>query len=176
MKKFLPFLFPLIALIIVFVMVLRWYNEQTAAKQGQIPDSAAVIQVDPLATADANRLRQPGQPAKDTSSVEMNGAQHVLGQIRYELKNGQVLFSVIANLPKPSSGVYQVWVAAQNQQNPTKAFVLTLAKGGYEGSGQIPANLLPVTISVTNLTNLPNQTNLPVLSGIIKKEAPQQNE
>ncbi len=168
MKKFLPFLFPLIALVIVFVLVFRWYNTQTANKQGKIPDFAAGTSIDPLSQTDSTRLKKP---AKDTLTVDMQGTGNAIGQIRYEIKDGKVQFSVIANLPAPKDGVYQVWLQAVNGESKKKAFTLELDKGGYIGSGSISADTLPFEVVVSLEKNNDDSMETPLLRGVIQKDA-----
>lgn len=169
MKKFLPFLFPLIALIIVGVLIFRWYNSQTANKQGKIPDFAAGTQIEQLSSTDSTRLKKG---AKDLATVDMKGGQDMMGEIRYEVKDGKVLFSVIANLPPAENAQYQVWLQEVNGEAKKKAFVLAADKGGYIGSGSISADTLPFEVVVSLEKNKDDdQMETVVLRGVIQKEA-----
>ncbi len=171
MKKFLPFLFPLIALIIVFVLIFRWYNDQTSSKQGKIPDFADGTSVEQLAPADSTKLKKG---AKDTSSVEMKGSQNQSGEIRYEIRDGKVMFTVIATVPPAKDAHYQVWLQAVNGSSKKKAFTLSVEKGGYVGSGSISADTLPFEVVVSLEKNDDNELELPILRGVIQKENPSQ--
>lgn len=168
MKKFLPFLFPLIALVIVFVLVFRWYNSQTANKQGKIPDFAAGTTVEPLTPTDTTRLRKG---ASDVSTVEMQGSKDVIGEIRYEIKNGKVQFTVIANVPPAKDAHYQVWLQAVNGESKKKAFTLAVDKGGYIGSGSISQDTLPFEVIVSLEKSDDDTMETPVLRGVIQKDA-----
>jgi len=171
MKKFLPFLFPLIALLIVFVLIFRWYNAQTSSKQGQIPDFAEGISVESLASSESSKLRKG---AKDISTIEMRGSQNESGEIRYEVKDGKVLFTVTAIVPLAKDAQYQVWLQSVNGNSKKKAFALSLEKGGYTGSGSISAGTLPFEVVVSLEKNQDNEMELPILRGVIQKENPVQ--
>ncbi len=171
MKKFLPFLFPLIALLIIFVLIFRWYNAQTSSKQGKIPDFADGTSISELSPVDNTKLRKG---AKDVSTVEMQGSKNETGEIRYEIKDGKVQFSVIATLPVAKDASYQVWLQDLNGSSKKKAFTLEVEKGGYVGSGSISADVLPFEVVVSQEKNNDNEMELPLLRGVIQKESTNQ--
>lgn len=166
MKKLVPFLFPIMALTIVFVVALRWYNSQ-ATQPGQLLDTAADTQVEPATDSVVTQLIKS---AKDAKSIELAGDSQARGQVRYEVKNGQLIFSVIADLPPLSKGEsYQVWLVPGSSSVPQKAFLLTSGKGGFMGSGTVSVNILPVTVEVTLEKNERGQAKLLLLKGILPK-------
>lgn len=167
MKKFLPFLFPMMALIIVAVLIFRWYGAQTATKQGKILDFADGTKIEELSATESSRLKMA---AKDSKTVEMTANGEVAGQVRYDIVSGKVQFSITANLPEITDGVYQVWLESVDGSAKRKAFTLELEKGGYIGSGSISAETMPFAV-VVSLEKKGDKVQGPVLlRGVITKE------
>jgi hypothetical protein len=107
MKKFLPFVFPVIALLIVAFLAFRWYNSRTVrgeAKTGGINEG---VRIEDLTQEEMNRLNAQGTAGKDLKTLKLEG-KDVTGQVRYELKDGQVQFTVNAALPDLEQGKYQI--------------------------------------------------------------------
>jgi hypothetical protein len=175
MKKFLPFVFPLLALCVVLFLGYRWYATKTNRTEGKISDFGEGVKIEELSQAEIERLKSTPAPsgtpgAKDTKSVDLKGADTAQGQVRYEVKDGRVSFSVIATLPELSTGKYQVWLKQVNGETKKKAFVLELTKSGYMGSAAISADTLPFEVIVTKETKDDDQMEATVLSGTLQKE------
>lgn len=170
MKKFLPFLFPFIALLIVIFLAIRWYHSKTQRIEGKIPEFAQDIKIDDLTQS---RLDQLSHPAKDEKSIELKGSESSnSGQIRYELKDGKVYFTVYATLPelKPRDGIYQAFLKQVDGDARRRAFTLQFSKGGYMGSAAISATTLPFEVLVTKSQNERDMSGPTLLNGILKKE------
>ncbi len=167
MKKFLPFVFPAIALAIVLFLAVRWYNSRTVRTDGQITEFAEGVRIEDITQADINKLRGI---ANNEKMVELKGADDMTGQVRYEMKDGKIYFSVYANLPELTAGHYQVWLKQVNGEPKRKAFVLEMNKGGYMGSAAISADTLPFEVVVSKEMNNDEIMEVSLLRGVIQKE------
>lgn len=168
MKKFLPFVFPLIAFLIVIFLAVRWYNSKTRRGDGQIPDFADNVKIEDLGQTQVDQMKN--QPAKDEKTVELNGTGEVKGQVRYDVKDGKVYFSVYANLPQLSQGYYQVWLKKVDSDAKRPAFQLSFTKSGYVGSAAISSDTLPFEVVVTKQNNENEPMGAPLLRGVLPKE------
>lgn len=145
MKKFLPFVFPLVALLIVLFLAVRWYNTKTVhSDENKIADFGA-IKVD-----DLSQLGKNGTPqmAKDLKTVALKGVS-AQGEVRYDVVDNKLQFTVSTDLPQIKTGTYQVWLKQANGEARKKAFALTYSKGGYVGSAEVSADALPFDIVVS---------------------------
>lgn len=168
MKKYLPFVFPALALAIVIFLGYRWYTAQTTKTEGRITDFAEGVEVNQLSQAQLDKLKPSG--AKDVPSVALIGEGENLGQVRYELADGQVAFTVNADLPAPQKGeFYQVWLKAVDRDDKTRVFKLELGKAGYMGWGSVSAETLPFQVVVSKETKDDDQLEMTVLSGTLQK-------
>jgi hypothetical protein len=171
MKRFTPYIFPLIVLAIVFFLVYRWYNMRS-----QPTDTGAVgegIEIENLSDTDAQSIMR-GTGDFQTAAMEKteNSASTVdgVGSIRYEMKDGKVRFSVSADLPEPQTP-YSVWIRTVGSENLTNAFTLEMGKGGYTGTAAVSQDLLPLEVVVSQATNKDEVMNQVILKGIVEKEA-----
>lgn len=168
MKRFTPYIFPLIVLAIVFFLVYRWYNMRSQpTTDGEVGEG---IKIENLSDADANSILRgtgdfqtaPLQAAENTTS-EVLGA----GSIRYELKDGKVRFSVAADLPE-SETPYTVWIRTSNSDNLTSAFTLEVGKGGYVGTAAVSEDMLPLEVIVSQATTKEQALNSVILRGVLE--------
>jgi len=155
MRKILPFIFPLMALLIVLFLLYRWYGLRTN-RQGRINTDDSRIQVEELnssATPGARISPRPG--IADMKSIELQpeaspSAQifaQAQGSIRYEITGDEVYMNVFADLPSLTTGDYQVWWQANNTL--VKAFTLVAEKGGHMGAMTFDLGRLPVEVIVS---------------------------
>jgi hypothetical protein len=170
MKKLLPFVFPLIALLLVMFLAVRWYNARTSHKEGQVSQTefAEGEKIENLSTDQMNKLKKP---VKDLNTVDLKGTENAMGQVRYDISDGRVYFSVVANLPELKEGFYQVWLKEMNGEAKKKAFVLVDSKGGFTGDASISATNLPFEVVVTRETKDDNDIETVVLQGTIQKDS-----
>ena len=155
MKKLLPYLFPLLALLIVIWLGYRWYNNKSARPEDKIPEFAEGVKIDDLSNKEMTDLLNKG--AKDLNSVELKSSSASAtavpemgkGEIRYDIQENKVSFTVSADLPAPKEGKYQVWLREPGTEARKKAFVLEVGKSGYLGSGSISAETLPFEVVVS---------------------------
>lgn len=149
MKKFLPFVFPAAALMIVAILAFRWYSSQTQPVGEVGPATFAEgVQIEDLSTTEQNQVML-GVGDYQTVMLEPNQSSdsaEMMGQVRYELADGKVKFSVMAGLPILSQGQYQVWLKSVDSEALRKAFVLEFSKGGYLGSAAISEDVLPFEV------------------------------
>lgn len=167
LKKLLPFVFPTAAIVLVIVLGVRWYrlrNEQA----GQISEFAEGIEIEDLTTEVTN---SGFGGVEDLMSQELKPQVEdlaVMGQVRYELVEGKIKFSVFANLPEPGTAQYQVWLQDLEGESRRKAFALTPLKGGYLGSASISTETLPFTILVSEEEVADNRLEEILLRGNIE--------
>lgn len=175
MKKFLPFVFPALALVLVLYLGVRWYNSKTARSTDdtKVPEFAEGVKIEDLSASQAGKLRQP---AKDEKSVKLTGtdsdtnAASASGEIRYDITDGKVNMSVFAEQPELKSGVYQVWFKQVDGNATKKAFILNFTKSGYTGSAAISADTLPFEVVVTKQSSADDKVmGSTILTGVINK-------
>lgn len=147
LKKYYPFIFPAIALIIVAFLAFRWYNLRT--QRDQAPEQEE-LQIENL-TEEEQEIVQGAQGAQ---TVQLQGDNGKTGEIRYSLSNNRVLFSVNANLEEVETAGYQVWLQPEGSDEIQKAFILERTKGGLMGSGAVSQDLLPFDVIVSREENL----------------------
>jgi len=145
MKKVLPFIFPLAALIIVIFLAFRWYSMRGIS--GQIGPVNEGVSIENLTQEQRERVMRGTKDSKTVVMEPANDQSLESGDIRYDIQNGQVLFSVDADLSPLTEGYYQVWLKSGDQMTP--AFQLELSKGGYTGSAAVKTEALPVEVVVS---------------------------
>ncbi|HCC84294.1 MAG TPA: hypothetical protein DEP87_01285 [Candidatus Pacebacteria bacterium] len=145
MQKFLPYVFPAVVFVIVAVLAFRWYSIRTQ-RDGKVTPFAETVTVENLSQDDANRILKG---VGDLKTAELEGSGEVGGQVRYEIKDGKVRFSVMAEVPAPETNAYQVWIKEVGSEAKKLAFILTAGKGGYIGSASVSETTLPFEVVVT---------------------------
>ncbi len=169
MNKVLPFVFPLIALVIVAFLAFRWYNLNTARK-GDITAVGEGVQIDNLSTAEQDQILKGAGDFKSVELQPVDQTTPVTGTVRYDVKEGRVLFSVTADLPAVVGNTYQVWLRNPATQMAQKAFTLTANKGGFTGSAATQESLLPLEVVITKEVTDDAQLEQILLKGMIIKE------
>jgi isocitrate dehydrogenase len=166
MKKFLPFVFPLAATIIVLLLAFRWYSART--QRETTTPMAEGVQIENLSESELkNVLRGVG----DVKTVNMTSeTEEVAGSIRYEIVDGKVRLSVTANLPELTEGQYQVWFKEANKEKAQPAFVLEDGKAGFIGSAAIDQDSLPLEIIVSKELRPDNEIEQVLLRGTVAQE------
>lgn len=172
MKKYTPYILPLVILSIVFFLVFRWYNARTNQAKPDLFGEG--VQIENLSE---DELRNTLSESADLEKVDLKQVEEaqkaegatgrseelksavLTGSIRYEYQDGRVRFSVIASLPEDvkDEGQYNVWLHQPDTDgHDTDKFVfnLTKQKGGFLGTASIPTDQLPVTVLVARGTEL----------------------
>jgi hypothetical protein len=165
MKKLLPFVFPAAAFVLVAFLAFRWYGNQIGSA-GDIAEFGEGVEIEELTQVERDRVMKG---AGDYKTVDLEGADDVMGQVRYEMIDGKVRFSISASLPELESGFYQVWLKAVDSEAIREAFVLNFSKGGYLGSAAISEETLPFEVLVTQELVDDAAPETTVLKGFISK-------
>lgn len=169
MKKALPFVFPVAALLLVAFLAFRWYGQQTTP-EGDIAEFGEGVEIEELSSTELdNVIKGVG----DFETIELEPASEeqatqALGGVRYEIADGRVRFSVSASLPELESGMYQVWLKATDSDAVRKAFVLEYSKGGYMGSAAISEETLPFEVLVTREETDDDTPEEVILRGVLE--------
>lgn len=170
MQKYLPYLFPSIAILLVAFLLFRWYRLNTQ-HQGIIPEFAQGIEIEDLSSDEAQAQLGMSDSVETQSLTLTDETMEGMGELRYELgEDNKVRFSVYANLPE-SEGSYQVWLKDPVGDALRKAFVLESGKGGYLGSAAISQEVLPFSVMVSEELN-PDDNSLEklLLEGMIEAD------
>ncbi len=167
LKQFLPFIFPSAAIALVVILAFRWYrlrNDQI----GKISEFAQGVEIEDLTAAERSSTLSD---VKDVQTVELTSDDELaMGEIRYELDDDKVKFSVTAALPQEDGVKYQVWLKEVDGPAIRKAFALTMLKGGYSGSAAISAETLPFEVVVSKETVNDNLMEQILLRGVLESK------
>ena len=167
MKKYTPYIFPLVVFAIIFMLVFRWYNLRSERMQyALLGEGVEIENLSQEEVADFNGVGDYESVDLDSNNEETDGV------IRYEVKDDKVRFSVMANLPE-SEDDYRVWLKSTDSNAMREVFTLEFAKGGYIGSAALPSELLPfeVIVSQNDSPEMADENSL--LRGMIKDEVTQ---
>lgn len=165
MKKYTPYIFPLVVLSVVFLLVFRWYSMRTQRLE---PDTFAEgVEIENLSEDElVNSINGVG----DYEVVDLTASEEeAQGEIRYEIVDEKVRFSVMANLPE-SDMSYHVWLKEVDGDAIREVFTLEPGKGGYIGSAALPSELLPFEVIVTEGSDGVDAAETNVLRGVIQAE------
>lgn len=165
MKKVLPFVFPVAAFALMAFLVFQWYGRNTATS-GDIAEFGEGIEIEELAGPELDSVMKG---TGDYSTVKLEGSEEAMGQVRYEIKDGKVRFSVSAGLPEIEAGMYQVWLKAVDSDASRKAFTLEFSKSGYTGSAAISEETLPFEVVVTREMSDDDTMEQMVLKGTLSR-------
>jgi hypothetical protein len=195
MKRYLPYVFPAAALLVVVFLTYRWYSHNTTGV-GQISEFAEGVEIEELSDEEQTSVSrgvgdiqtvqlQPVTQEEDSEegtetdeeSSEINEmTATATGQVRYEIVDGRVRFSVMATLPEQDLGYYQVWLKAVDSDAIRKAFLLELSKSGFMGSAAISADTLPFEVVVSyEMGDAANPSNT-LLTGVIQANEEENQE
>jgi hypothetical protein len=174
MKKVLPFVFPVAALLIVLFLAYRWYGQRTE-RSGNLGPAGEGVEIEELSDAERDQIMR-GAGDYETVNLSTGEGQTANGKVRYEVKNDKVNFSINADLEDLEMGTYQVWLKKPDSEEMSKAFVLEVGKGGYMGTGSVSVEELPLEVVVTRELNNDNTPEDVVLRGTIEKPGKSTNE
>ena len=191
MKRYLPFVFPAAAVLVVVFLTYRWYSHNTTGV-GQISEFAEGVEIEELtddeqinvnrgvgdiSTVQLQPVMQTSQEGEADSEDDTNDMTSTAsGQVRYETVDGKVRFSIMAALPEPEMGQYQVWLKAVDSDAIRKAFTLEMGKGGYMGSAAISANTLPFEVLVSLESGESTIPSNILLRGVVQAETEEPQE
>ncbi|MBP7700453.1 hypothetical protein KA111_00115 [Candidatus Woesebacteria bacterium] len=164
MKKYTPYIFPLVVLGVIFLLVFRWYSMKTE----RLDDSSFAEGVE-IENLSQDELVKSINGVGDYASVNLNSKdEDTTGVVRYEVKDDKVRFSVMANLPE-SDEEYNVWLKEVDGTEMREVFSLVSGKGGYIGSAALPSELLPFEIIVSQEKTAKGAMDTSILNGVIKE-------
>jgi len=163
MQKYTSYIFPLMVLSVVFFLVYRWYNLKTERLDQNL--FAEGVQIENLSEEElVNSLNGVG----DYTTVELDAKdEETKGVVRYEVKDGEIRFSVMANLPE-TEDEYSVWLKEVGGEAMREVFSLKFAKGGYVGSAILPLELSPFEVIVSTKDNSLDVLKDNLLQGIVE--------
>lgn len=170
MKKYTPYVFPLIVVGIILILVFRWYSLRTKSIEYSLLGEG--VSIENLSQEEmTNSLRGVG----DYETVQLEGkTQDDSGVVRYEIKDDKIRFSVMANLPE-TQNAYRVWLKSLNSTAMREVFVLEAGKGGYIGSAALPAELLPFEVIVSQNDDARMADQQSLLRGTVQAEESESN-
>lgn len=144
MKRVLPYALPVAALAVVAFLSFQWFNNRTQ-RPSELNTLGEGVQIEDLTGADQERIMRG---SGDVKRVDLKAVGEGAGQVRYELKDAKLSFTVMAELPELAQGQYQVWLKKAGS-DAQKAFVLEYSKGGFVGSGAVSAEFQPFEVVVS---------------------------
>jgi len=160
-KKFVPYIFPLLAFAFVVFMFVRWYSNRVAEQgNGLLSSDLEIVSL----TQEEEESMIRG--TTDFSTAEMMAVGESSGEIRYQLTEDKLNFTVTANLPD-SKEAFVVWLKEIDGDAKKKVFTLVYSKAGFIGSASVPAEVLPVEVVVSTESDLLLEDAF--LRGIIEK-------
>jgi hypothetical protein len=160
-KKIIPYIFPLLALAFVVFMFVRWYSTRVAEQGNGLLSSD--LEITDLTQEEEESIIQG---TTDFSTVEMMAVGEASGEIRYQLADDKLNFTVTANLPD-SNEAFAVWLKEIEGDAKKKVFTLSYSKAGFIGSASVPAEVLPVEVVVSTESDLLLEDAL--LRGVIEE-------
>jgi len=165
MKKYTPYIFPLVVLGIIFMLVFRWYTLR--AERSEYALLGEGVEIENLSQ---DEMVKSVTGVGDYESVDLMAADPDTadkGVVRYELRDEKVRFSVMANLPEPTSE-YHVWLRSEDGTAIREVFTLVEGKGGYLGSAALPSELLPFEMIVSESSDVEMVDENYVLRGMVE--------
>ena len=162
MKRYTPYIFPLVVLGIIFMLVFRWYTLKSERSEYALLGEG--VEIENLSQEEmVNSIQGVG----DYETVELNSENpDNSGVVRYEVKDDKVRFSVMANLPEPTTE-YNVWLRSTDGTAMREVFTLVEGKGGYIGSAALPSDLLPFEVIISEASEAESVNGNYLLRGVV---------
>lgn len=160
MKKFQPYIFPAVALLIVIFLLYRWYDMRNGQATRPI-EFGEGVEIENLSQTELGSVLRG---AEDVQTIELQPENQAdaettaAGVIRYDVEDDKIRFSVMAELPELAQGAYQVWLKEIGGNGIRKAFSLEPGKGGMTGSAAVSTELLPFEVVVSKEENVADDT------------------
>ena len=127
-------------------MFARWYKGKTAETPISLLDDQ--LTVESLSDEMENDIIKG---ASDYSMIDMQGVGQSAGEVRYQISDDKLSFTVSAILPE-STEDYAVWLVDGDAKK--RVFNLKYSKAGFIGSAMVPADVLPVKVVVAKASDL----------------------
>lgn len=148
LKNFAPYALPLLAILFVLFMFVRWYRVRTNTNPESMLNSQ--LEVESLSLEEEESIIKG---TADYKTVVFETESEATGEIRYQMVDGKLHFTVTANLPD-SEEAYAVWLKDIEGSSKKRVFNLDYSKAGYIGSAAVPAEILPVEVVVAEASDL----------------------
>jgi len=139
-QDFLPYVFPLIAIVFVVIMFARWYQGKTAEAPKSLLDSQ--LEIGSLSAEQQNSLIKG---TADYKMLEMTGEAGNYGELRYQVADNKFVFTVTANM-SDDEAEYSVWMVSLDGKVSKRIVNLSPSKAGLLGSAAVSIEVLPVKI------------------------------
>ncbi len=180
MKALIPFILPLVVLIVIGFAFWRWMqNNSTEPSISDTAESIEITQLDDnektdLATGTVNDVPSVSMVAPEGAPEEAKSSR---AQVRYQIRDNAVSLLVLANLiakkaratsatstdsssqeqteeasqeEEKSQKKFVVWFKPANKATLTRAFSLEEGKGGLIGSASVGLDALPMEVYITD--------------------------
>ncbi len=146
MKKYLPFVLPAFAVILVLFFAIRWYQEKTAASL-PTPEVSAGAEIEELSANELASLEKMSQGLGNYQTVALSGATGQ-GEVRFEKKDGKVYFTATVNLPELTNDNYRLWLKTAQSQIFVASKAFSFNKAGFVAATVVGADKLPLNLEV----------------------------
>lgn len=175
MQKSLSYLLPLVALLILVMLVFRWYN--SIRPEGEVSGSAEGIEITDLTSDDQAPLG-----VEDSISIPLEPNEEV-GQYQGEIRlgnepdeSGSTPFSISASLPEleDGEGFYQVWF--EGEKGRKKAMRLSYKKGGYMGEGKLSSEFTSLKMTISKEMNDDDEIEEVMMEGTVNLDSTETQE
>jgi hypothetical protein len=145
MKKFFPFILPALVVIAIIYLGYQFYQKRTEERL-TVPEVTAGTEIENLSASELALLENIQKGLGDYETIKMTGTG--IGEIRYEIRDGKVLFSVNANLPTGAGEIYTLYIKEASAPDFTTSKTLEEGKGGLFASAAVTIDKLPITIEI----------------------------
>ncbi|MBQ6438388.1 hypothetical protein IJJ12_03345 [bacterium] len=148
MKKYLPFILPAAALVLVVYFGWRWYRSRNVEN---LPAPEVTAET-PIATLPADERTALDKIARGLGNYQTSqmtpSLSEAMGEIRYEIVDGRVRFAVNANLPVDDGEVYRLFYKTAGSDDFQEGSTLSAGKGGLIASNAVSVDDLPLSVQV----------------------------
>lgn len=144
-QKFLPFLLPLLIILIIVFLAWRWYRGQTD-EEISVPDYSEGLAIENLSETELAALEAMKNRLGDYQVLPLTGAAPNQGEVRYLISDEKLILTLTASLGENSVG-YRLWFLGSDSRL-VKSQILALGKSGYTASLVLPLEVLPLSLYV----------------------------
>ncbi len=146
MKKVLPFVLPIAAVLLVVFFASSWYKRRTAEKLAT-PEITAGAEIEELSVAELASLEKMSRGIGNYQTIKLKG-DDLQGDLRYEKKDGKIFLTVTANLPESTADQYALWLKKNEETEFNHIKDFTLGKSGFWAATALNDESLPLQVEV----------------------------
>lgn len=196
MKALVPYIFPLLVVLIVFFLIFRWYGNRQNLNQdigegitienlseSELSDvlkgvgDYKTVELESVSELQSESSSSDSEQTRLSQEVKSN-LRKLLGVVKYELDGDRLRLSVVAepeevakeSFDSTDQPKYTVWLKKKDAKDVQRAFELVDTKGGLVGSGSLSVSMLPLEVYVTQGNEWRDDLSLLVLRGEISSE------